>query len=124
MPGMQERGWGRIINILGTIAHTGQPHRAHLAAAKAGVLGLTRALAAELGSDGVTVNGVSPGPLETLLPSGLDPVARLRRAQQKPIPRLGQPEEAALLVAFLASEHGAFITGQVLAVNGGEVMLG
>ena len=123
-PGMRELGWGRIVNVLGAVAHTGQPNRAHLAAAKAGLLGLTRALATELGSDGITVNAVSPGALDTVLPHGLDPQLRLDRARRAPIPRLGQAHEVAALVAFLSSDDAAFLTGQALAVNGGEVMLG
>ena len=124
VPGMRERGWGRIINILGAVAHTGQPRRAHLAAAKAGLLGLTRALAAELGPAGITVNAVSPGPLDTPPPPGLDAEIRLRRAMHKPIPRLGTAGEVAAMVAFLASDQAAFVTGQAVGVNGGEVMLG
>lgn len=121
---MKAAGQGRIVNVLGAIAHTGQPRRAHLAAAKAGVLGLTRALASELGPFAITVNAVSPGPLDTEAPLGLDPEIRLRRAAAKPIPRLGRPEEVAAMVAYLVSPDAGFITGQAIAVNGGEVMLG
>ena len=124
LPGMRERKWGRVINILGAVAHSGQPQRAHLAAAKAGVLGLTRALAAEVGGDGVTVNAVSPGVLDTALPLGIAPERRLRRVQTNPIPRLGQPEEVGRLCAYLAGDDAGFITGQAFAINGGEVMLG
>ena len=85
---------------------------------------MTRALAAELGPAGITVNAVSPGPLDTAITSTVDPSIRLKRAEQKPIPRLGQPEEVAAAVAFLSSNQAGFITGQTIGVNGGEVMLG
>lgn len=124
VPAMKHQRQGRIINILGAIAHVGQDRRAHLAAAKAGVLGMTRALAVELGPFGITVNAVSPGPLDTPPPPGLDPTVRLQRAAHKPIARLGNVHEVAAMVAYLTSESTAFITGQAIGVNGGEVMLG
>lgn len=124
VPVMKRQGGGRIVSILGAIAHVGQPHRAHLAAAKAGVLGLTRALSVELGPSGITVNAVSPGPLDLPPPPGIDPQLRLARAAAKPVGRLGTVEEVAAVVSFLASPGAAFITGQTIGVNGGEVMLG
>ncbi|GAC1538766.1 MAG: 3-oxoacyl-[acyl-carrier-protein] reductase [Acidimicrobiales bacterium] len=124
VPVMKDQRWGRIVNVLGAIAHVGQARRAHLAAAKAGLLGLTRALAVELGPFDITVNAVSPGPLDTPPPPGLDPAIRLQRAAQKPIGRLGDPGEVAAMVAYLTSPAARFITGQAIAVNGGEVMLG
>lgn len=123
VPVMKERRNGRIISILGAVAHVGQGRRAHLAAAKSGLLGMTRALATELGPFGITVNAVSPGPLNTILPPGLDPQVRLRRALDKPIPRLGEAQEVAELVTYLASPAASFVTGQAIGINGGEVML-
>lgn len=124
VPGMKRQRHGHIINVLGAIAHVGQARRVHLAAAKAGVLGMTRALAVELGPFGITVNAVSPGPLDTPPPPGIDPQVRQERAAQKPIARLGDVREVAAMVAYLASQSASFITGQAIAVNGGEVMLG
>ena len=121
---MKQQRQGHIINVLGAIAHASQARRAHLAAAKSGVLGMTRALAVELGPFGITVNAVSPGPLDTPPPPGLDPEVRLQRAAHKPIARLGGVDEVAAMVAYLASPSASFITGQTIAVNGGEVMLG
>lgn len=122
IPEMRDQHWGRIINILGAIAHQGQPNRAHLAAAKAGLMGLTRALAVEFGPYGITVNAVSPAVLDTPPPPGLDPAVRARRAASKPVPRLGQPAEVAQLCAYLASDAAGFITGQSIGINGGEWM--
>lgn len=124
VPEMKAHRHGQIINILGAIAHVGQARRAHLAAAKSGLLGMTRALAIELGPFGITVNGISPGPLDTVPPPGLDPAIRLQRAANKPIARLGEVREVAAMVAYLASPAAAFVTGQAIGINGGEVMLG
>lgn len=122
VPLMLARGWGRIVNIAGVAGQKGLPERAHIAAAKAGLIGMGRALAAELGPRGITVNTVAPSVLDTPPPPGVDAAMRLRRAQQKPIPRLGRVEEVAAVVAFLCTEEAAFVTGQTIGVSGGEHM--
>lgn len=119
LPGMIARKWGRIINITGMNAIQGTGTRAHVSAAKHGLWGLTKALAREFGPHGITVNAISPGPIDT---SRHDPVvARHIQAQVSLVPlgRMGQPEEIARLAGFLASDDGAFISGQMIAVNGG-----
>jgi 3-oxoacyl-[acyl-carrier protein] reductase len=119
--GMVDRNYGRIINIASR-AHFGDVNKSNYSAAKAGVIGLSKALALELGSAGVTINVIAPGIVETErllnLPHFPDIEARAKAAM--PIKRLGQPQEVAAAALFLASAHAAFITGEVLHVSGGR----
>jgi 3-oxoacyl-[acyl-carrier protein] reductase len=121
LPAMLERGWGRIVNIIGVRGQNGGPERAHLIAAKSGLIGLTKALAHEFGPSGVTVNGVSPGTIVTDRDRA-DPSRLERRRGVGVLGRFGTPEEVAATVAFLASDAAGFITGQIVGVNGGEHM--
>lgn len=119
LPGMVARRWGRIINLTGMNAIQGYAGRAHVSAAKHGLWGLTKALAREFGPMGITVNAVSPGPIDT---TRQDPDAdRHIRAMVSRVPlgRLGTPQEIAALCGFLASEEGGFVSGQMIGVNGG-----
>jgi 3-oxoacyl-[acyl-carrier protein] reductase len=116
---MVRRRHGRIINITSIVASIGNPGQANYAASKAGILGLTRALAQEVASRNITVNAVAPGFIETAMTDAMTPEARERLADRIPLGRLGQPLDVACAVRFLASEEAAYITGQVLHVNGG-----
>lgn len=119
LPGMVAQRWGRIINLTGMNAIQGAPGRAHVAAAKHGLWGLTKALAREFGPHGVTVNAISPGPIDTAREDAT--TDRQHRAQvgRVPLGRLGSPAEVAALCGFLASDAGGFISGQMIGVNGG-----
>ncbi len=123
LPGMVERGWGRIINISGMDAYWGIPNRAHVVSTKAGLLGFTRALANEFGTSGVTVNAVLPGVIETQRDhqEWYPDVARRwqSRLDRIPMGRLGQPDEVAGVCLFLASDLASYMTGQALLVSGG-----
>ncbi|MGH2381883.1 MAG: SDR family NAD(P)-dependent oxidoreductase [Candidatus Limnocylindria bacterium] len=116
LPDMLEAGWGRIINIAGLTADTGATHRAHVVAGKAGLIGLTKALALEYAPHNITVNAVSPGMIETTR-SGGEPKHHSERVV--PVGRSGRPEEVAAMVRYLVSEPASYITGQTLGVNGG-----
>jgi 3-oxoacyl-[acyl-carrier protein] reductase len=114
---MAERGWGRIVNLSATAGPINAlPTEAAYAAAKAGVLGLTRALAMEVVADGVTVNAVAPGIIRT----GSSTVAELKRGLDTPMGRPGSPDEVAAAVAFLCTPAASYITGQIIVIDGGN----
>lgn len=119
MKGMMKARWGRIINITSVVGESGNPGQANYAASKAGVAGMTRALARELGSRGVTVNCVAPGFIETDMTKALDEGQTAALLGQIPLGRLGSADDIAHAVAFLASPHAGYITGTTLHVNGG-----
>ena len=120
--GMMKRRWGRIINIASIVGITGNKGQANYAASKAGLIGLTKSVAKELGSRNILVNAIAPGFIETDMTAGMTPEARAALAGQIPLDRLGSPQDIAGMVAFLASDHASYITGQVLVVDGGMVM--
>ncbi len=125
VPDMIEEGWGRIVNISSSSAHSGQQFMTHYVAAKAGVIGFTKSLALELGPKGITVNTIPPGFIDTpmlrrqeskgLLGEGVDHHAALT-----PVRRIGRPEDIAAMCSFLVRDEASYITGQVLGVNGGR----
>ena len=119
---MMKQRWGRIVNITSVVGASGNPGQANYAAAKAGVAGMTRALARELGSRNITVNCVAPGFIATDMTAALPEAQRQALQQQIPLGRLGTPEEIAHAVAFLASPQAGYITGTELHVNGGMFM--
>ena len=110
---------GRIVNITSVVAVTGNPGQSNYAASKAGILGFTRAVALELASRAITVNAVAPGFIDTDMTRGLPEKVREELLARVPLGRLGQAEEVAALVSFLLSDESAYITGQVIHVNGG-----
>jgi 3-oxoacyl-[acyl-carrier protein] reductase len=115
---LMARGRGRIVNIGGLSAHRGAEQRAHVVASKAGILGLTKALAIELAGRGITVNCVVPGAIDTVRDAN-SAIAPHPQGFDSPIGRRGKPEEIAAMVAYLASDAAAYITGQTIHVNGG-----
>jgi 3-oxoacyl-[acyl-carrier protein] reductase len=119
---MMKARTGRIINITSVVGSSGNPGQANYAAAKAGVAGMTRALAREIGSRGITVNCVAPGFIDTDMTKDLPAEQQAALKQQIPLGRLGSPEDIAHAVAFLASPQAAYITGTTLHVNGGMYM--
>ncbi len=121
--GMMKRRWGRIINITSVVGATGNPGQANYAAAKAGLTGMSKALAQEVASRGITVNCVAPGFIETAMTDALAEAQRDTILGRIPSGRMGSAEEVAACVAFLASDEAAYVTGQTLHVNGGMAMV-
>jgi len=119
---MMKQRYGRIVNITSVVGASGNPGQANYAAAKAGVAGMTRALARELGSRGITVNCVAPGFIATDMTDQLPDAQKAALLAQIPLGRLGSPQEIADAVAFLASPRAAYITGTEMHVNGGMLM--
>ena len=120
--GMMKARRGRIVNIGSVVGLMGNPGQANYSAAKAGMVGFTRSMAREVGSRGITVNAVAPGFIETDMTHGLTEDQRKALEGQIPLERLGSPEDIAGAVVFLCSAAGAYITGEVLNVNGGMYM--
>jgi 3-oxoacyl-[acyl-carrier protein] reductase len=118
---MRER-WGRIINISSVVGESGNPGQANYVASKAGLIGLTKALALEMGSRNITVNAVAPGFIETDMTDKLSPELKDHLTGRIALKRIGKPQDVAAAVRFLASEEAGYITGHVLSVNGGLYM--
>jgi 3-oxoacyl-[acyl-carrier protein] reductase len=122
IPSMLKQRWGRIINITSVFGQMGQAGQANYAASKAGLIGLTMAIAREVGSRNITSNAVAPGFIETAMTATLSEEFKQNAVKQIPLGRVGTPEDVAAAVAFLASDDASYITGHVLSVNGGMLM--
>jgi 3-oxoacyl-[acyl-carrier protein] reductase len=121
--GMMRRRWGRIVNVTSIVALTGNPGQANYAAAKAGMIGMTKSLAAEVASRGITVNCVAPGFIQTPMTDALSEEQRARLLERVPVGRLGSGADVAAAVGYLVSAEAAYVTGQTLHVNGGMAMI-
>ena len=121
--GMLKKRWGRIINVSSIVALTGNPGQANYAAAKAGLIGLTKSLAAETATRGITVNAVAPGMINTPMTQALTESQRKALQDRIPAGQLGEPEDVAAGIIYLASNEAAYVTGQTLHINGGMVMI-
>jgi 3-oxoacyl-[acyl-carrier protein] reductase len=122
LQGMMKERWGRIINISSVVGEAGNPGQANYVASKAGLIGLTKSLAQEMGSRNITVNAVAPGFVETDMTASLSEQLKENMMGHIPLKRFGRPDEIAAAVRFLASEEAGYITGHVLSVNGGLYM--
>ncbi len=122
LPAMMKNRWGRIVNIASVVGQAGSAGQANYAASKAGLIGLTKALAQEMASRNITVNAVAPGYIDTDMTKVLPEDVRQKILASVPLGRMGTSEDVAAAVKFLASEEAGYITGQVIAVNGGMYM--
>jgi len=122
LPGMMKNRWGRIVNMASVVGQAGSPGQANYVASKAALIGLTKALAQEMGSRGITVNAVAPGYIETDMTSVLPDAVKQKYLASIPLGRAGTIADVAAAVKFLVSDDASYITGQVLAVNGGMYM--
>jgi 3-oxoacyl-[acyl-carrier protein] reductase len=120
---MMRRRWGRIIGIGSIVAHTGNPGQANYAAAKAGMVGMSKALAVEVAPRNITVNVIAPGFMVTAMTDKLNDGIKQRLLDLIPVKRMGQPADIAAAVVYLASEEASYVTGQTLHVNGGMAMI-
>jgi NAD(P)-dependent dehydrogenase (short-subunit alcohol dehydrogenase family) len=126
LPDMIAAGWGRIVNISSSSTHSGQPLMSHYVTSKSGVIGLTKCLALEFGPQGVTVNTIPPGFIDTPMLRASDAKGRLgpggaeAAAARTPVRRAGTPDDIAAATAFLVSDEAGYITGQIIGVNGGR----
>ena len=121
--GMMKKRWGRIIQITSVVGATGNPGQGNYAAAKAGLVGMTKSLAAEVASRGITVNAVAPGFIQTAMTDVLTDQQKEAIATRIPLARMGKAEEIAAAVVYLASEEAAYVTGETIHINGGMAML-
>lgn len=121
--GMMKARWGRIVNVSSVVGVTGNPGQANYAASKAAVIGMSKSLAAEVASRGITVNCVAPGFIATPMTGALSDEQKARIAGQIPAGRMGTPEEIAAAALFLSSNEAGYVTGQTLHVNGGMAMI-
>jgi 3-oxoacyl-[acyl-carrier protein] reductase len=122
LPVMMKERWGRIVNISSVVGQSGNAGQANYVASKAGLIGLTKAIALEMGSRGVTVNAVAPGFIDTDMTAVLPAEVKEKMLATIPLKRFGAPEDIAAAVRFLCSEEAGYITGHVLDVNGGMYM--
>ena len=121
--GMMKKRWGRIIQITSVVGATGNPGQGNYAAAKAGLVGMTKSLAAEVASRHITVNAVAPGFIQTAMTDVLTDQQKEMIGQRIPAGRMGSPAEIAAAVAYLASEEAAYVTGETIHINGGMAMI-